>query len=562
MQERIDSPPGQAQAAQPSGPGGYEAQVRAYHQLSMHRPDASAPGPGGLDWSNQPDPFRRYAGCRQVPLWQRPLGESPARELVLAGPLDMPSPLNDRSLSQCLYDSLALSAWKEAGGNRWALRVNPSSGNLHPTEAYLLLPPGVCGEAALLAHYRPDEHVLEVRAELPPALGAKLARALPAGGFLLALSSIGWREAWKYGERSWRYCQLDDGHAQAAIALAAGALGWQVRTLETLDEISLDTLFGLDRAGSHEHEQIDCLLWVGTPQAASFELPASLVRGMADLSLIGEPNTLSPQYRQWPAQEQMLDLCRAPRRAPAAWPQVEGLRTWSSPQQALRPLLHQRRSAQAFDGQANLGCEQFVEILQRLLAENTPLVLGLDGRAPQVDLLLFVHRVQGLAPGLYWLDRTATPEAERRAALRDSFLWEHCGFDLPLYRLQAGDARGLSGFLSCGQAIAADSCFALAMLARMDAALAEGPWAYAGLYRECGRLGQLLYLEAEAAGLSGTGIGCFFDPVVHELLDISDSRWQSLYHFTLGRALWDERLTSLPAYESLRWPPLAAEPAL
>jgi hypothetical protein len=93
------------------------------------------------------------------------------------------------------------------------------------------------------------------------------------------------------------------------------------------------------------------------------------------------------------------------------------------------------------------------------------------------------------------------------------------------------------------------------MLARFDAALAAGPWSYPRLYWECGQIGQLLYLEAEAAGLSGTGIGCFFDDQVHELLELADSRWQSLYHFTIGRAVWDARLTSAPAYDELRVPP-------
>jgi nitroreductase len=96
---------------------------------------------------------------------------------------------------------------------------------------------------------------------------------------------------------------------------------------------------------------------------------------------------------------------------------------------------------------------------------------------------------------------------------------------------------------------------ALGMLAHFDRALAAGPWQYAELLRECGRIGQLLYLEAEAAGLSGTGIGCFFDPQVHELLGIADSRLQSLYHFTLGRALVDPRISTQPAYAELRRPP-------
>ena len=36
---------------------------------------------------------------------------------------------------------------------------------------------------------------------------------------------------------------------------------------------------------------------------------------------------------------------------------------------------------------------------------------------------------------------------------------------------------------------------------------------------------------------------------------LADSRWQSLYHFTIGRAVWDARLTSAPAYDELRVPP-------
>ena len=54
---------------------------------------------------------------------------------------------------------------------RWALRVNPSSGNLHPTEGYVLIG-GIAelGEAPGLFHYAPAEHGLERRADCPEAL--------------------------------------------------------------------------------------------------------------------------------------------------------------------------------------------------------------------------------------------------------------------------------------------------------------------------------------------------------------------------------------------------------
>ncbi|ENC9826271.1 TPA: SagB/ThcOx family dehydrogenase, partial [Pseudomonas aeruginosa] len=186
--------------------------------------------------------------------------------------------------------------------------------------------------------------------------------------------------------------------------------------------------------------------------------------------------------------------------------------------------------------------------LRRLLPERSPVPFAVTGEAARVDLLLFVHRVRGLVPGLYWLDRSGL----RRPPMREDFLWQHVDPELPLYLLQEGDARALSAYLSCQQDIAGDGCVALAMLAHLGAALEEGPWCYPRLYWECGQVGQLLYLEAEAAGLSGTGIGCYYDPLVHELLGLTDESMASLYHFTLGRAVWDTRLCNMPAYPAMR----------
>jgi hypothetical protein len=65
-------------------------------------------------------------------------------------------------------------------------------------------------------------------------------------------------------------------------------------------------------------------------------------------------------------------------------------------------------------------------------------------------------------------------------------------------------------------------------------------------------IGQVLYLEAEACGVRGTGIGCFFDDAVHEIMGFRDNRYQSLYHFTVGKPLEDPRLTTYPPYHHLK----------
>ena len=214
-------------------------------------------------------------------------------------------------------------------------------------------------------------------------------------------------------------------------------------------------------------------------------------------------------------------------------------------------LLLQRRSAQSMDGATAIGIDGFAAMLRRLLpGAGAP--FDAFPWTPRIHLALFVHRVNGLQPGLYALPRTEAGLATLREAFSQDYAWVRppgIPNDLPLFLLDHADCRRIARQLSCAQDIAADGCFSLGMLAEFDAALAEGgPAAYRHLFWEAGAIGQSLYLEAEAAGLRGTGIGCFFDDGVHQLLGITDHRLQSLYHFTVGGPIDDPRLTTLPGY--------------
>ena len=113
----------------------------AYHQRSKHLPFRFAVSLGYMDWETQPDPFRRFEGAPTLPLELEPVGAEPGYETALVlGDVD-PAPLSKATVSRLFHDALALSAWKEIPGTRWSLRVNPSSGNLHPTEGYLISGP-------------------------------------------------------------------------------------------------------------------------------------------------------------------------------------------------------------------------------------------------------------------------------------------------------------------------------------------------------------------------------------------------------------------------------------
>lgn len=517
--------------------------VLAYHERTKHHFQHYAAGPGGLDWATQPDPFRTFAGS---PLVALPLlGEAalPTRYADLYRPGAIaPHAFTLANIAALLELALGLSAWKEYGATRWALRCNPSSGNLHPTEAYVVLH-DLDGIADGVHHYLSRDHVLEQRCDLHAGL--------PAETFLLGLSSIHWREAWKYGERAYRYCQHDAGHAIAATRYAAAALGWQAQVLGNWSDADIAALLGLDRDadfGDAEREHPDMMMLIGRIAMEPLAPQSAVAQ-----TWFGQANRLSPTHaHDWPVIEEVAAACVKPATHAPAWqaPPLPGPLPLASEARATE-IIRQRRSAQEFDGITSISAATLFRMLDLTLPRAAVPPWDAIGWAPRIHLVLFIHRVDGLTPGVYLFLRSADIELKMRAELSSEFEWvrvEGCPAHLQLYRVAEADARNAAKALSCHQDIAADGAFSLGMLAEYESNLAHGAWIYRQLFWEAGMLGHVLYLEAEAAGVRGTGIGCFFDDGVHEVLGINGRWLQSLYHFTIGGALTDTRLQTLAAY--------------
>ncbi len=535
------------------------SRVKQYHQATKHHFHRYARGPGYMDWATQPDPFRRYQGAPLVPLVKIPVTDAPLYDAVFS-PGRIPSaPFGLQGISRLLYDSLALSAWKQAGGEAWALRVNPSSGNLHPTEGYLVCP-SMRGleEHPLVCHYAPREHALEVRARLPASAWERLLPRGPRDALLVGLASIHWRESWKYGERAYRYCALDVGHALGALGIAAAGLGWRASLVEQVSSGQLATLLGIGEPKGAEPEEPDCLLAVSPGSGLSTFSPVHVDEGvieeMKSLTWLGEPNQLSRSRVQWSAIDRVAEAARKPV-TQAAW-HSPGIPAFPciSPDRPVshRHIIHQRRSAVAMDGITRTTRARFYHMISRTLAIRGRAPFEILPWEPAVDLALFVHRVEGLDSGLYCLVRNRTRTMELREAFHGDYLWEtppDCPESLDLFLLTRGDLREAAMKVSCFQEIASEGCFSVAMIADFDRPLREhGPWFYPRLFWECGMIGQVLYLEAEAAGLRGTGIGCFFDDGLHEILGLRGTSFQDLYHFTVGGPVEDPRITTLPPY--------------
>jgi SagB-type dehydrogenase family enzyme len=507
-----------------------------YHEETKHAYGKYARSIGYMDWANQPDPFRSYAGASHVEL---PLAfDNPTAPYHLIFTDTLPAaPLHVDSISQFLQFSMGISAIKSNGYNEWALRCNASSGNLQPSESYVILPPvdGI-NTKTTISHYAPKDHSLEILSQCD----SHMWDTLPAGSFFVALSSIAYREVWKYGERAFRYTNLDAGHAQRSLQVSAKTLGWKYRLISNIEDKELATLFGFDkknRFNENENETADMLLLI-----APCEFDGEInYRDLLDTSVFDSvANNIADTYQNWPLIGEIEDatFSFAKTLEKATSSTIE-----RSPTKEAKAVILKRRSAQMMDENNNqISYKQFKTIVDSSLE-------SFNGFKNAVNLAIFVHSVEELESGLYMFLRNKEDKASLVAAVNQDFLWNE--LDENLFFLAPGDFRTIAKNISCTQDIASDGAFTLGMLSHFaDDIIENGEHRYKELYWECGAIGQQLYLETTSLNLSATGIGCYLDDLFHKVLGLKSNKFQSLYHFTVGRGLVDSRLLTKHPYEN------------
>jgi SagB-type dehydrogenase family enzyme len=494
----------------------------AYHQATKHTYHSVRTNARYLDWHNQPDPFRSYEGAPIIDLPRDPgfsVTGTFAAIAALVEKTNEPGEIDSEGrekieldlswLSRLLWHSMSVSAWKKVPGSgaRYSLRVNPSSGNLHPTEIYVALR-AFTGMRDGLYHYRADRHALELRSlgawtrqlthalEIPWSSGSQL---------IVGLTSIFWREAWKYGERAYRYCCHDMGHAMMSVLLAARASGLAGGAVAHFSDLRLARAMGLSESDE-------------APMAFLVFPPRNNPNTGFDASVepfAGIPNELSPEEVRYDLllgihASTVLPNPSGPLPQVPSAPSANGSADGSLPgpqrDAPLGAIARKRRSALDFDARtspmARDELEQLLDFATRdwradwrgnFSVEKTQA----EGGADFVALYLYVHRVHGCEPGVYRWDR-----ANRKLEL-----------------LHRGDVQRVAAFLSLEQALAGNSCFTVSMIANLaEAARIFGNRGYRYVFLEAGAIGQRLYVGAEALGWNATGIGAFYDDDVHRYL--------------------------------------------
>ncbi len=473
---------------------------RDYHQATKHSVESLRRTRHILDWANMPNPFRHYEGA---PVLDLPADPPPPGAPTDAGPV---------FLSQLLFYSAAISASKlvPATGDRYALRVNPSSGNLHPTEFHYLTR-GLKDWPDGLYHYRPSSHMAEQRAQ--GTLDFKWSGGAP---IVFVLTSIAWREAWKYRDRAYRYCLHDIGHAWQALALAGRAMGCDTfaRGCFPDEEVAQCCRFPADEWPMLILELSGSSIPLREPDASETTWYG------------GQANQLSREviaYRSIHAIHAATKL--TPAASSAAGPAPTGSGEIPLPPPALShrafgDVVRGRRSALDFEGGR-----------ARSPSRNSP-----PSCSPQPNRCspISLRRVLSRLIYTFTVPMVCRPASTGTRPIPPR--WK---------AIKTGDQRVAAAGLSLGQDLAGNACVAFSMIGDLERAVrAYADRGYRYVHFEAGAIGHRMYLAAEALGLGATGIGAFDDDEVHRYLNLTPEQGQVVYHFAIGYPIPDPRLNA------------------
>lgn len=471
---------------------------------------------GPLDWSNQPQVFKRYHSGREVVLpapedWPR---SSLAEAAILNGAMgtlgaaETAGRLTLPVLSRVLALAYGITAEASHGGEPFYYRSVPSAGALYPCELYLAAQ-AVEGLAPGLYHYQVGRHrltELRPRAQFGAIGGLITAPPEPEPDLAIFITTLFFRSAWKYRKRAYRYLLLDSGHLLENLDLALKLMGLAPVSALDFDDLGLNRLLGLDP----DREAALAAVWLAGREAA----PEAATAGPAiELLQPVEPEACrcAPRDQSYPEIEAIHRLSSRVVAAAQTDPELLNklgleVSVWTEldddaalpvePPRALADLMRSRRSRRNFVPKA-LAPDGWRALLLDLCRPgwNQPPGACAPDRAVCVGLI--AERLTGLDPGFYLLDRS-----RRRIGL-----------------VRYGRFLEAMAQVALDQAWLAQAACHVLFLTRLDLIeAARGPRAYRHALIEAGRLAQRLYLTAEQFGLGACGIGAFFDREATALL--------------------------------------------
>ncbi len=311
----------------------------------------------------------------------------------------------------------------------------------------------------------------------------------------------------QYANRGYRYALIDTGHIGENFRLAAVSSGFgEAAPLRFRDDL-LNALLKVDGRG----EAVCAVHAVGKPDNSATE--PRLVRRFVEeqQAAVQTGPKEGPMTERYHEATKLVPANGDPNPSASIEPPAASsgsgvalTKSGAPPMTSVEETIRERRSAEWFgpDPVTLADLSFALEMAQGHAALQ---------RARGVNLYLAAHRVRDLDSGLYRYES----KTHRLALVRP------------------GDLSRSMTRACLGQEKAGTAAAGFVMVARLPQGVSSiGDRSYRDLLLESGRIGQRLYLAAEAAGLAARNLAAFVDDELNQLVGL-ESRREAVIHLTM-----------------------------
>ena len=471
-----------------------------YHNATKHSEISIRTSGHYLDWDNKPSPFKIYNNLLSIPLPRRfPEPSETALKSVESSTLLQPTKTVDLDvLAELLFFSAGLTRRVKIGGEGYYMRAASATGALYPIEIYVISS-GIPNLAPGVYHFNPLEFSLVYirEGDFGPQIASATDGEAASADTVIAMTSLAWRNSWKYQERSYRHWFWDSGVVAANLLATCFSVGLKTRLLIGFVDSKINELLGL----KPRTEATVALAVIGqsrniTENRTLGGIPEidletePLSKDEMDYPIIWETNKASElltqsAVREWRDGFQLSENAR-PLHEPAFPLQLSREETPS-----LAKVILQRGSTRKF-AQRPISFEALSTIIDAS-SKTIPLDF-LHNDQSLMSFYLIANEVQNLEPGSYFFNR------DKRS----------------LEQLKAGKMRYISGYLSLEQLLFSDASAVFFLMTDLDQVLDDlGNRGYRAAQFEAGVRAGKIYLSSYAVGIGASGT-TFYDDAVTE----------------------------------------------
>jgi SagB-type dehydrogenase family enzyme len=453
-----------------------------------------------LDWDNKPSPFKVYNNLPSIPLphdFPRPR-EASLKTINGQGFHGLGKPIDVGSLAEILFFSAGLTRKVRMGSESYFMRAASATGALYPIELYVASD-GIPGLAPGVYHFNPlGFSLVKIREDgYSSELAVATDNATASSPLTIAFTSLAWRNAWKYEDRSYRHWFWDSGVIVANLLATCFSEGLPAKLVMGFVDSQIDQLLDLQE----RKEATVALAVIGTDARRHGN------------SIRTEISRLNPDSTTNSTEEVDYPVIWETHKASELHGEAE-VSAWrhgfgahgnnpgpSGPTFQLRPadkdpislseVVLRRGSARRF-AQQPISFEALSTIIE-VSTGQIPLDF-LPTNATSLELYLIANDVQGLPSGSYYFDR-------KTSALK---------------QLKTGRLRYVSGYLCLEQLLFSDASVVFFLMTDLHQVLSGlGNRGYRAAQFEAGIRAGKIYLSSYAQAIGASG-STFYDDAVTE----------------------------------------------